>query len=271
VSTLDGCWAKFDRAKEHVETIRTRVLDALGEDPVPIPLTRRYNSNTRCVVYAIGSVPKAPEGLGVVVGDAIHNFRSALDHLWWQLAIRNLREEPTDREAPDIQFPILSDPSFRGDPQKWTQHRYLRHVDHAHVSKIEAIQPYNQDDPDATSLAILADLSNVDKHRVVHVVLAAAHQAQFQIPSLDRYVDCVPDPRIDGTFVITSYAPESPLRAGNEILVVPVTSTGPNPDVDLHAWLTGTVVVGQSLRLMDALDAIGTQVETILKAFDPLP
>jgi hypothetical protein len=40
--------------------------------------------------------------------------------------------------------------------------------------------------------------------------------------------------------------------------------------VDLEASLTGTVVIGENLRLLDTLEAIGTQVSTILRGMEPV-
>jgi hypothetical protein len=50
------------------------------------------------------------------VGNAIHNFRSVLDHLAFQLAMRGataVSATVTEKEATRIQFPIVFSKPFR--------------------------------------------------------------------------------------------------------------------------------------------------------------
>lgn len=49
--------------------------------------------------------------MGDVIGDILHNLRSALDCLAWQLAITHLGREPTDKEAGIIYFPLADGPA----------------------------------------------------------------------------------------------------------------------------------------------------------------
>jgi len=43
-----------------------------------------------------------------MVGELAYNLRSALDRVTWRLALRtNHGKEPSDKEAPKIQFPVV--------------------------------------------------------------------------------------------------------------------------------------------------------------------
>jgi hypothetical protein len=42
------------------------------------------------ILWIVETLPEIDEEWGLMVGDAIHNIRCALDHLWWQLAIDHL-------------------------------------------------------------------------------------------------------------------------------------------------------------------------------------
>jgi hypothetical protein len=110
--------------------------------------------------------PEEPPPLhfGVIVGDYLHNLRCVLDHVIWQLVLLNGRN-PTYRNA----FPICD---TREDFEKATK-RELRRLADDQLELVAAFQPYHLDgDPKEHSLAVLRDLSNIDKHRFVHPVVA---------------------------------------------------------------------------------------------------
>jgi hypothetical protein len=107
-----------------------------------------------------------------MVGDTVHNMRCVLDHIWWQLAVAHLQREPTEQEAKDIQFPILSDPAMRDNITLYTSHRFFRHVNPCQSQRVRLLQPYmrRDDDEGLDPLEALADLSNTDKHRFLHPI-----------------------------------------------------------------------------------------------------
>src|SRR5262249_9060417 len=127
---LGSARAKFNRAKAHVYALHVDVHEANGVDSHLIVLGRQYEPEAQAIVYRIKRAAKVRDGWGLVIGDAIHNYRSALDHLWWQLAIKKLGREPTKEEAKSIQFPILSDAA------DWLTHRYFRHIDPTDAAKV---------------------------------------------------------------------------------------------------------------------------------------
>jgi hypothetical protein len=105
----------------------------------------------------------SPLHLGVIVGDFLHNLRCVLDHLVWQLVVLN-GQEPSDHN----QFPIFDTP----DAYKKKAGRYLRGIAADHRALVETFQPYHLGDDAASHyLAVLRDLSNIDKHRFVHPVV----------------------------------------------------------------------------------------------------
>jgi hypothetical protein len=104
--------------------------------------------------------PDPPLMWGVIVGEIIHNLRSALDHTIWQLVL-------ADKGIPDRnnQFPIFSRP-----PKKASDFaKCVRGVSHAAETVIRGLQPYTR--PKRSELEpveILSALSNVDKHQTLH-------------------------------------------------------------------------------------------------------
>jgi hypothetical protein len=102
------------------------------------------------------SVPKRE--WGVLIGELVHNMRSALDHTIYAAAT-----SPGDKN----QFPIFTDKT------DWDRkvESMLRSVPDEIVEIVEEAQPYNAPpgtDPKTHLLAILNRLSNYDKHRLLH-------------------------------------------------------------------------------------------------------
>jgi hypothetical protein len=76
---LSSVQDRFDRAQEHFETTKTRLRDYYAENPYVIYGNTDFYANaaTERVLYA-----EAPnERFNTIIGEMLHNLRSALDHL----------------------------------------------------------------------------------------------------------------------------------------------------------------------------------------------
>ncbi len=74
---------KIERAKKHIlefEVERDSFLSAK-----PFRVTARFNPEQNLTDYVVGVIPEIPDSLSVIVGDAVHNLRSSLDHLACEL------------------------------------------------------------------------------------------------------------------------------------------------------------------------------------------
>lgn len=198
---FSGIWAKIERAKEHLDAF-DRECGAQVGTPVPeayrVPMTCKYEPSSGYHVFR--ATPILPEDairrLGIIVGDIAHNARSALDHLFWQLALVHCDENMpwTEREQRQIQFPITD------TPDKFAGNRARKFVASEHWTRIEGHQPYSGRFDEAHAfldpLARLREFSNTDKHRVItpvtmlsnrHTdVLELFHDAGGRVVRLDR-------------------------------------------------------------------------------------
>jgi hypothetical protein len=261
---LDGAWQKLKWAQRHIDALRKEIGE-LDPDPLYIPLRRQYEPDKSAIVWHVERVPEIRDSWGLVTGDALHNFRCTLDHLWWQLAKWHLKREPTEDEAKDIQFPIYE--------QHWNpKHRYLRHVDPAHAAKVEARQPFNPPTGDEINyLGVLRRLSNTDKHRVIHPVLVSMSGSRLPTPVPEAFIDCKPARvEIQGKWVMeTRFTLGGSPKVGDKIFELPVIVTGDDPDVDFDTDLTCRVAFSEdSLDLISTLDGIAAEVTAILTSFD---
>lgn len=142
------------------------------------------NSGQFLLKVSADEIPIAPCSL--VIGDIVQNLRSALDHLVYELAAAHTNLL-TDKEERDSQFPIIGDESLKGDtgngPVVWKKNalpRQLKCISPSAQSIIEGLQPYQL----GTSfrnhpLWRLVELSNIDKHRMLHV--SAAYAASYAV------------------------------------------------------------------------------------------
>lgn len=160
LSPLDGCRAKIARAGDHLETLKHETARFTEENPWGLIVEADPESNGQLILLRSLRRPPAdpPMRLSIIAGDVLHNLRSALDHLVWQLVI-------LDGGAPGRvnQFPIFDTP----EGFKQRGHRYLAGVTPDHRNRIEAYQPYKGRDG-FLLLRALATLNDVDKHQVVH-------------------------------------------------------------------------------------------------------
>ena len=76
---LRGPLAKIERAKEHVHELNGQVAEYLAGNPFQLRVRERSNPHDR-LVYIEAKKP-VPEHFALILGDAVHNLRSAIDHI----------------------------------------------------------------------------------------------------------------------------------------------------------------------------------------------
>lgn len=153
---LNRILLKLERAKQHILELEDG-LNAFRLSRPYQPITN-FNPNSGKTVYNIRVVAAPPESLSLIIGDAIHNLRSALDHLVWQL-IESNGNIPTKRSA----FPIY-ETSAKYKTGSATQ---IEGMTAAARCLIDATNPYVGGTDD---LWILHEIDIVDKHRLLLVV-----------------------------------------------------------------------------------------------------
>jgi hypothetical protein len=170
---------QLDRASEHIEAVRAEIVGFTSANPAPLgfraePPTSKPDGSVHCVLYAtVREDP--PRTLAPIIGDAIHNMRSALDYLAYELA------SPKARKSRSTQFPICMDESQFRHPDNL---RKIASITGDGRDLIERLQPYNATDPPRHNpLAILNKLSNRDKHRLLVPCVAAVNTAESWVAS----------------------------------------------------------------------------------------
>lgn|GEM_PF-1917404 len=119
---------------------------------------------------------------GVMLGECVHNLRSALDHLVCQLT---LLDGGTMEDCAQTQFPIASKCKAQFDRMA---DRRIPGLSEWHRAMVRRAQPYRAGDSAwKHPLAILADLSNADKHRLINPTYSIVKSDTEEV--LDRLIN----------------------------------------------------------------------------------
>lgn len=268
---FSGIWAKLDRAKTHRDALHDEVGVAFETESNRIVLSVEYDDESGYHIFRADTVPEdLLRRWGVIVGDAIHNLRGALDHLVWQLSLHK-REGRKPRNPGTVKFPIckVPDPEL-GRPEDFRggKKEALWDVLPRHRAIIEDSQPYKRwHGLTVHPLVRLNAFSNTDKHQVVNPVLGltetfVVYDAVFN--------------EVGGEIVVTTFQTESgPIERDAEVTRVLVRPPSLQRNVKVAGDLTPLVcfpdLPGQAIDLTDALDQIAVSVTNIVRKFEPLP
>lgn len=274
---LSSCWAKLARAKHHADRLRGEIAEAWKPYADGIPVWHEYDDEDQAVVCRIKEVPEVPEDWALILGDALHNLRCVVDHFAWQLAIRfNDGREPAEKLARSVQFPVVM------SERDWEGHRHTQQMTAEDKAFLKRVQPFNLRGPsERNAFFDLAVFSNIDKHRLLHVVTGVAHQTTYQY-LLSAYRDCQPGsrPMPDGSLVsVEINGGLRVLKPDVEVLRAFVVPTGPHPDCDFNIQVTGKVILESPTTLgmaseyvwglVEFLDATGAVFAQLLRRFEP--
>jgi hypothetical protein len=178
---LSGVVAKYNRSKQQFDVLRHEIGSFSDQDPKPHFSRGYFDTDTWEWIERFQIREPPPLRWGVMLGDCVHNLRSALDHLVCQLTLLN---GGTMDDCAQTQFPIASksEAQFEG----MANHR-IPGLSPRHREFVKWAQPYRAgDDAWKHPLAILADLSNADKHRLINPTFSVLKSATDRV--LDQLV-----------------------------------------------------------------------------------
>jgi hypothetical protein len=155
--------AKLDRAEEHINTLSDEIDSFVAADSYA-RFEARFNpidESYSVIFHENQSLPV--QRWGVLVGDACHNMRCALNYLLCALV-------PSGQVHRRHQFPIFdAEHSWRSELGR-SGEMMLDYIDPAHIAVIESVQPYQP--KGLERLSRLERFSNADKHRLIHAAVS---------------------------------------------------------------------------------------------------
>jgi len=180
-SNLESARSKLEHSLDLLNTVANEIAadreDIASTKELPHEFGGRFEvgrDGSRWLVIRCTKVKrKPPTRWGLLVGDAMHNARSALDHLACRLVELNFKE-PTSLTA----FPIWDELPKSKDRRNRFE-RIIEGMSDIHKEGIRRLQPFaNPDSRESAMLVALAYLDNLDKHkRLVPLVTTVAEQA----------------------------------------------------------------------------------------------
>ncbi len=253
---LDGARIKMERASRHIAELATSALQFLGTNPFYLEAHEAENGDLVTIVRIRSQVP--PDW-AAIVGDAVHNMRSALDMVAWQLV-----EAAGGLPGRDTCFPI----GHASKAQSMAAiNRSLGGATMKAAKLVKRLKPYQGGN---AKLAQLHALDIVDKHRLVLVVGAATKHVvlkmRMKVPWQEALVEFPP-------IAINPADRQFPLRDGAEVFrVCKAARQSGGPDNSSHDLVFelafGDVAEVRGLPLVETLKGMHAHVLRIVEMFD---
>ncbi|KAA5800938.1 hypothetical protein F1654_12790 [Alkalicaulis satelles] len=169
---ISSARVKAARARSHIKEIESTLDDYRNSKPYRV--YRKPDSFSHYTRY-IDVLHPPPEILPAMIGDAIHNARSALDHVAVQMAEKN------HGNGKGVYFPIaINEESL---PELIKKNKFTRAGDRA-VELLKTFNPYAGGSPKVGDTSILRGLHNldiIDKHKLIILIFGQAVQATMRI------------------------------------------------------------------------------------------
>lgn len=175
---FNSCKNKYYRAQTHLKALERRIKVIQHANLKRV--TADYDANTGEKIFLYNGKPRQLHpSISLIIGDAIHNYRSALDHL-----ARGLVEVNKEKSTGDTAFPILT------NPDQYTQSfdKKTKGMSAQTKAIIDSEQPLKaRNKIRGNRLALLKKLDDIDKHRHIHITLTATDGGMF-IPGFPMQV-----------------------------------------------------------------------------------
>lgn len=161
-----------------------------------------------------------PERWNVEVGDILTNLRAALDHTFWAAVHAN---SGPPKKPHLISFPLTPTTTQFKKPRKELQPLVARDF----WELVEKVQPFQADQPENAPLEWLRWLSNMDKHRTVHILGRMEFDAGPIIVTGDNRYEIVDEWHITGPVQDGDVVARLKIRrpAGNQEIILTPTFT----------------------------------------------
>jgi len=152
---LRSAHLKIEQAKKHIADLDAERVRFLGTDPyVGVP---KFHPEANSTEYILQSLPPIPDSIPLLLGDAVHNLRVALDYLACELV------RSADIEPKGVYFPICE----TVEKYKSEAGGKIKGMPQAAKDEIDKIRPYSGGND---ALWGLHKLDIIDKHRLLPTV-----------------------------------------------------------------------------------------------------
>jgi hypothetical protein len=251
--------SKVARAKKHTEDLTSALKGfwELADNSVRFEDDSKTNERT----YYIDRVTDIPLEILVIVGDVLHNLRSALDHLAYQLPLA------PGKMRGRTQFPIVeSAGKYKSKEMRNGLTKFRKDV----LEALDELKPYKGGND---LLWSLHSLNIIDKHRLLltaSVTNTARSMTAAEISKLTKgYLGSYPDrPPPDFTRSLIDIG-SVPLKAGDKLWTIHQSELGPYTQFHVDVGFNEPDVMEYKL-VVQTLQGMTVLIEQIVRDFEPL-
>lgn len=166
-----GALLKIERAKHHIDDLNRRSADFFSSGACSFVFTRDYKAREAAIRFK--QYKSIPDEFGLLIGDAIHNLRSALDLAVWVIV------SPHAQKPENIQFPF----SKKSDTlESVITSRQIQFAGPKVVQTIRDLKPYLGGNE---YLYGVHHLDIADKHRLIIPVFSVSSLAGIKVEGLN--------------------------------------------------------------------------------------
>lgn len=171
---LDGVRSKIDRAKNHFQNLHATISTLFAPENDTTTAGHKYEADRQELIVTLQKAIPLDPTLPLIVGDCIHNARSALDYLVFQLAILN---KAPIISATKTSFPVYLTPK---EFKNAVRNKVAPFISASALAEIEKLQPYATGNArESDILWVLSQLDIIDKHRLLIVAVSKFRPTAF--------------------------------------------------------------------------------------------
>lgn len=168
VGRIQAIDAKIERADKHISDLGQAIADFLASKPYKVG-AKNHPILSDATTFFVEKARPIPPCIPIIAGDAIHNLRSALDHLAWQLV-----EASGNTPGSWTGFPIYDPSKFTTD--KGESKFFEGKVKGMRPQIVNAIRGQQSYKGGNDQLWAIHDLDIVDKH---HLSITMGFTSQY--------------------------------------------------------------------------------------------
>jgi hypothetical protein len=260
---FESAWLKWAWAVTNARVLTDNIEDfarSFGNRELDYQLATYYDAKCHCVVLVVvEATDPFPPLWGVLLGDAVHDFRCCLDHVAWALYKRGRTPNLSERKERNVGFPIhgTREGFNRALDAKLPG---VRRADRAIVRRYQPFTP-GESRAERHALTVLRDLSNDDKHRVIQPIVAIPQRIDFPIVEA---TDCIFRRIGPAGF-------SGRLEPGAQLARFYVKKTGPKPRIDTRPQFHFVPAIHERLTLADFLQRTTLATRLVLQEFAEAP
>lgn len=276
--SLDDAFDKLRWAREHVSTLFTQIT--AFEVAKAHSISVEIEPDAGEYVFYVHDLAEPDPDWGLIIGDCLHNARTALDYLMVRIVARLTGEKP--RDISTVQFPVETDPAVFAS--KVSGLRKQNPVFSGYLTRMEELQPYNQGNPSIwgidpktggplvhqlpAALQRLTTLDNIDKHRGIHAAWVGVRF--FRTPPWGLDLLFPPEFEVKG-MTVNRQALVDGAEIGRLRFETPLPFHWMPDEVDVHRQIPLQVAFDEPLApVLGVLGYCTWAVESVLRLFEPV-